>query len=364
LYDKISSLNRQIKIESFKSFKRLLFKTQVLSLDLNVGDTLMNRLTHSYMVKSGSEMIAESIKINGINIDYKYALGNVSLLHDIGQAPFGHSGTTIITEEFKKLGLDESFDDNNNNFVVIKKNGGFNFITDYELASLIKYPTKLYKDQKIKLLPILELSINQDIKHFTQQGLKISNRPFRTVGCEIMDEADRNAYVCNDLTDALIHGFITKKHFKTIMEKNYNSIEIKEWLYSLYAFVKMKDVSLIGFAFNKLFSMLSSNYYLGDNLLLSPKSKELIELREDLYTLEKEMFIKNDKVVKVTDDNCRLLKKYIKYVVDNEHYTSNTYKHNIKHSANEQEKLTHIRNMVGECSDWFIYRECEKLWLK
>lgn len=363
MYDKISSLNRQIKVESFKPFKRLLFKTQVLALDMSFNDTLMNRLTHSYLVKSGSELIAESIKLNGIDVDYKFSLAVVSLLHDVGQAPFGHSGAYTISDVFKDLGLEEGFDDNNNNFVVIKKNGGFNFISDYELASLIKYPNKLYDSQKEKLLPILNLAINQDIEYFSKLGISITSKPTRTVSCEIMDEADRNAYVCNDLTDALVHGFITKKHFKKIIKKNYNSIEIREWLFSVYSAIKMKDKSLIGFAFNKLFTMLSMNYYLGENLKLKPKSNELIELREDLYLLEKDMFIKNDKVVKITDENCKLLKKYIKYVIENEHYTSNTYKYLIKNAKTKNEKLTHIRDMIGECSDWFIFRESKKIGL-
>lgn len=363
MYDKISALNRQLRIESFKPFKRLMFKTQVLSLDLSFNDTMMNRLTHSYLVKTGALMISESLKLNGIDVDYKNALGNVSLLHDIGQAPFGHAGATTISEVFKSYGLKEGFDDNDNNFVVIKKNGGINFITDYEIASLIKYPNSLYESQKENLSQILNLAIKQDILHFERQGLRVSTRPRRTISCEVMDEADRNAYVCNDLTDAIVHGFILRKHFRDIIQKNYNSIEIKEWLVSLCSAIKLKDKTLIGFAFNKLFIMLSMNYYLGDNLLLIPKSKELIELREDLYKIETSMFINNKKVVEITKNNCDLLERYIHYVIKNNHYTSNTYRHLITNAKSAKERLVYIRDMIGECSDWFIYRETKKLGL-
>lgn len=364
MYDKLSSLERQLKIESLKSFQRLMFKTQVVSPDYNRGDTTMNRLTHSYLVKIGSEIIVDSIKINGIFLDYKYAIGNVSLLHDIGQAPFGHDGAYTISNEFKSLGLEEGFTDNNNNFVVINKNGGLNLLTDYEVASLIKYPNELYENQKKELLPILENAINEDIKYFKSIGLYVTNRPKRTIACEVMDESDRNAYVCSDLTDALIHGFIKKKHFKPLLEKNYNSIEIREWLHSLYSSIKLKDKSLIRLSFTKLFEKLSTNYHLGDNLLLVPRSKELIELREDLYEIEKHMFFRSKLVVELNTINCELLKKFIAYVIENEYYTSTTYKKMILNATNEQEKLKFIRDMIGECSDWFVYKECEKLGIK
>lgn len=364
MYDKLSSLKRQLKIESLKSFQRLMFKTQVVSPDYTRDDTTMNRLTHSYTVKIGSELIVASIQINGIFLDYKYAIGNVSLLHDVGQAPFGHDGAYTINDTFKELGVEEGFTDNNNNFVVINKNGGLNLLTDYEVASLIKYPNELYANQKKDLLPLLEAAINEDIKYFKSLGFYVSNRPTRTIACEVMDEADRNAYVCSDLTDALIHGFIKKKHFKPLLEKNYNSIDIREWLHSLYSAIKLKDKSLIRLSFNKLFDILSTNYHIGDNLLLIPKNKELIELREDLYQIEKHMFFKSKHVVALNEINCQLLKKFIYYVIENEYYTSNTYKNLIKNSKSQLEKLTYIRDMVGECSDWFIYKECEKLGIK
>lgn len=364
MYDKLSSLERQVKIESLKSFQRLMFKTQVVSPDYNRDDTTMNRLTHSYLVKIGAEIIVDSIKINGIFLDYKYAIGNTCLLHDIGQAPFGHDGAYTISDVFKEFGLTEGFTDNNNNFVVINKNGGLNLLTDYEVASLIKYPDELYKSQKEELLPILTNAINEDIKYFKSLGLYVTNRPERTIACEVMDESDRNAYVCSDLTDALIHGFIKKKHFKPLLEKNYNSIEIKEWLHSLYSSIKLKDKSLIRLSFTNLFRKLSTNYHLGDNLLLVPRSKELIELREDLYEIEKKMFFKSKNVLELSSINCELLKKFIYYVIENEYYTSNTYKNMILKTTNENERLTLIRDMVGECSDWFVYRECEKLGIK
>src|SRR5574344_1448673 len=187
MYDKLSSLKRQLKIESLKSFQRLMFKTQVVSPDYTRDDTTMNRLTHSYSVKIGAELIADAININGIFVDYKYAIGNVSLLHDVGQAPFGHDGAYCINDVFKTLGLIEGFTDNNNNFVVINKNGGLNLLTDYEVASLIKYPNELYDYQKEELLPILKNSIDEDVKYFKKLGFFISNRPKRTVACEIMD---------------------------------------------------------------------------------------------------------------------------------------------------------------------------------
>src|ERR1700675_250254 len=71
-----------------RAFRRLEYKTQVF---LNgTGDHLRTRLTHSIEVASISRTIARALRLNE-DLAEAIALG-----HDLGHAPFGHTGEEAI----------------------------------------------------------------------------------------------------------------------------------------------------------------------------------------------------------------------------------------------------------------------------
>ncbi|MFL6589485.1 MAG: deoxyguanosinetriphosphate triphosphohydrolase [Chthoniobacterales bacterium] len=73
-----------------RAFRRLEYKTQVF---LNgTGDHLRTRLTHSIEVASISRTIARALALNE---DLAEA---IALAHDLGHAPFGHSGEEMLAE--------------------------------------------------------------------------------------------------------------------------------------------------------------------------------------------------------------------------------------------------------------------------
>src|ERR1700740_490413 len=73
-----------------RAFRRLEYKTQVF---LNgTGDHLRTRLTHSIEVASISRTIARALSLNE---DLAEA---IALAHDLGHAPFGHSGEEVLAE--------------------------------------------------------------------------------------------------------------------------------------------------------------------------------------------------------------------------------------------------------------------------
>src|SRR5438067_13386050 len=73
-----------------RAFRRLEYKTQVF---LNgTGDHLRTRLTHTIEVDSISRTIARAL---GLNEDLAEA---IALAHDLGHAPFGHSGEEMLAE--------------------------------------------------------------------------------------------------------------------------------------------------------------------------------------------------------------------------------------------------------------------------
>jgi dGTPase len=78
------------------AFRRLIGKTQVFVSD--TGDHYRTRLTHSIEVSQIARSVARSL---GLNQDLTEA---VALAHDLGHAPFGHSGGDALDELMKAHG--------------------------------------------------------------------------------------------------------------------------------------------------------------------------------------------------------------------------------------------------------------------
>jgi dGTP triphosphohydrolase len=348
---------KKSEILSNKVFLRLTEKTQVLLPKHGRSETVMNRFSHTLDVENSAKIIANSIQ--RVNVDYQNSISIASLLHDIGHPANGHEGATLLNKTFKDLGLKEGFDDNNNNFIVIEKNQIQ--VEDYDLASILKYPSKLYQSQTPKYENILRNSIDQDIIYFESNGIKINKRPERTIACEIMDEADRNSYICSDLADCYSLGFgDTTEIVKLREENNFYSNEIQDFLVLLINAIKTKNKSSIKREFNKLKNLFNLNYALGDNIELLVKNEELLSLREKLFAIESRIFIHNDKMKASRKVSQKQFKFYIDYVLKNRYYPSKTYKSLIENSNSKEEELRYTRDMLAETTDWFIINFYEK----
>lgn len=348
-------LEKRSGIESNKVVQRLAEKTQVAFPKNGRIETVKNRLTHSYEVGTSALMMAESI---GHNVDYKKSIYNVCLLHDIGHPPFGHEGSKVLNKKFKELGVSEGFSDNNNNFVMIQKNQIL--IDDYDLASIVKYPEKLYPYQKPSLQRILDNSIEEDIQYF-EKSVKIYNRPTRTIACEIMDEADRNSYVCSDLADCYSLKWADAEEMAKLRDSNlFYDYEINEFLTLASSAIEAHNKSLIKKAFNGIKNKFNQNYYLGDDLSLKFKNEELYLLREELFKIEHKSFILSKEILEQREFNLAKLSAYVDYVLANEFYPSSTYKSRIEKQKDEKEKLRLIRDMIAESTDWYVINFSEK----
>src|SRR6184192_3060333 len=92
-----------------RAFRRMEYKTQVF---LNgTGDHLRTRLTHSIEVASISRTISRAL---GLNEDLAEA---IALAHDLGHAPFGHSGEEMLAECMREHG---GFDHNRQSMRVVQ----------------------------------------------------------------------------------------------------------------------------------------------------------------------------------------------------------------------------------------------------
>ena len=158
-----------------RAFRRLEYKTQVF---LNgTGDHLRTRLTHTIEVASISRTIARALRLNE---DLAEA---IALAHDLGHAPFGHSGEEMLAECMRDHG---GFDHNRQSVRVVE---------------LLETP---YPD-----FPGLNLTFE------VREGLRKHERPYKfptpgkeeydcpSLEAQVADLADEITYYSHDLDDAL-----------------------------------------------------------------------------------------------------------------------------------------------------------------
>jgi dGTPase len=156
-----------------RAFRRMEYKTQVF---LNgTGDHLRTRLTHSIEVASISRTIARALRLNE---DLAEA---IALAHDLGHAPFGHSGEEMLAECMRDHG---GFDHNRQSLRVVQ---------------LLETPYPNF--------PGLNLTFE------VREGLRKHENAFKTLDGEtynctsleaqIADLADEITYYSHDLDDAV-----------------------------------------------------------------------------------------------------------------------------------------------------------------
>lgn len=231
------------------AFRRLQDKAQVFSLE--DFDFVRTRLTHSIEVESIAEQLVSKIYFKERMFKDLYKSYDVnllsrcaSLLHDIGNPPFGHYGEAIIRNYFKKLfesnaelstevsaniGESEntcikeiltterlrndftSFDGNAQAFRIVTHLQVFDEkpslnLTYSTLLSIIKYP--FYSDETLEEGKFGFFYSERDVVDWLS-----NNGEFKTgimyLPCMIMESADDISYAISDIEDACKKGLIT-----------------------------------------------------------------------------------------------------------------------------------------------------------
>lgn len=154
-----------------KAFRRLKHKTQVFISP--EGDHFRTRLTHTLEVSQIARTIGRSLELNEDLIEA------MSLGHDLGHTPFGHSGETILNELNSK-----GFKHNEQSLRVV----------DFLSAS----------DKRIGLN--LTYEVRDGILNHSGEGVA------NTLEGKIIKYADRIAYINHDIDDAIRAGIIEEKN--------------------------------------------------------------------------------------------------------------------------------------------------------
>ena len=171
-----------------KAFRRLKHKTQVFLSPK--GDHYRTRLTHTLEVMQVARTIARALKLNE---DLTEA---ISLGHDLGHTPFGHSGENVLN----KLNPN-GFEHNKHSLRVVEflENDGEGLNLTFE--------------------------VKDGILHHKKSG-----KPSTLEG-KIVSYADRIAYMNHDIEDAILGGILTEKDipkyflWKVITEKNKDELK-------------------------------------------------------------------------------------------------------------------------------------------
>ncbi|MDR3401615.1 MAG: deoxyguanosinetriphosphate triphosphohydrolase [Chthoniobacter sp.] len=179
-----------------RAFRRLEYKTQVF---LNgTGDHLRTRLTHTIEVASISRTIARAL---GLNEDLAET---IALAHDLGHAPFGHSGEEVLDE-------------------LMSKHGGFEHnVQSLRIVEIIerKYPN------------FTGLNLSWEVREGLQKHQKFYDPPTPgrhekysspSLEAQIANLADEITYYSHDIDDGLDFQLITPKQLE----------ELEVWRHSL-----------------------------------------------------------------------------------------------------------------------------------
>lgn len=163
------------------SFRKLEFKTQVFPFGEGL-DITRNRLTHSLEVLQIAISIANGL---GVNPDCVMA---ISLAHDIGHPPFGHTGEDTLKE------LIDAFNHNQHSL---------NIVMNLEK----RYPYYNGLNLTIDVLEGLEKH-STDYDKAPQKNSFFPYASFPSLEGQIVDYADTIAYRCHDLEDCLLSNII------------------------------------------------------------------------------------------------------------------------------------------------------------
>lgn len=155
------------KIIHSKAFRRLKHKTQVFVTP--EGDHYRTRLTHTLEVAQIARTIARCLRLNEDLVEA------ISLGHDLGHTPFGHAGENMLNE-ICPYGFDHA-------------------------------------QQSLRVVEVLENGVGLNLTYEVRDGIvnHTSKSIASTPEAQIVQYADRIAYVNHDIDDAIRGGIITGK---------------------------------------------------------------------------------------------------------------------------------------------------------
>ncbi|MFH0764264.1 MAG: deoxyguanosinetriphosphate triphosphohydrolase [Candidatus Omnitrophota bacterium] len=243
------------------AFRRLEYKTQVFVN--HEGDYYRTRLTHTLEVSQIAKSIARAL---GLNEDLVEA---ISLAHDLGHTPFGHSGEDALHELMREH---DGFDHNTQGLRVVD-----------------------FLEQRYPDFPGLNLTYEVRegiIKHSTPFDRPRPAIPFESKGSPLLeiqavDIADEIAYDNHDLDDGITSGLIKEDDLREVRLWSEREREIRK----LYPRIKgeVKKYQIIRSLINCQVTNVINNTEEKLKRLKIKNTSSVIKTPERIVTVSKDM---------------------------------------------------------------------------
>jgi len=287
------------RILSSAAFRRLQKRTQVFALELNAF--IRTRLTHSLEVAQTARYIAktildkldkegESYGLEGIENAFISTAEMTSLLHDIGNPPFGHSAEETINHWIEKNAIPilESFNTTNEDNRVLKEEirsdisnydgnaQAIRVITKLQrlnlsytqILSVLKYTRGAYEPKPSKEEELFYLKKKPGFYYSEKEFIKDVQKALdvqsghRFPITYIMEAADDISYLTADLEDAVEKGILSlddvyklikkecekegEDYLLKIIEEKYNQAKQNDEAYQFNMFFTIVRAKLVG----------------------------------------------------------------------------------------------------------------------
>lgn len=221
-YDIRTPFERDVhRVLHSNGYRRLKNKTQVFFAPHN--DHICTRIEHVTHVASVAETIAKYLKLN------QELVRAIALGHDIGHAPFGHQGETILAEIAEKYNLQKFWHEGNSLHFI----DDIETLADYEGFHNCLNLTYAVRDGIVChcgevddriLKPRDEIIDLSSIKKAGKQNA------YTYEGC-IVKISDKIGYIGRDIEDALTYKILSENQItelEDIIRQTYPDIKIKE----------------------------------------------------------------------------------------------------------------------------------------
>ncbi len=166
-----------------KAFKDLQYKTQVFLI--SEGDFYRTRLTHTLEVAQHARTLARALRLN------EDLCEAIAYAHDLGHAPFGHTGETTINE-------------------LMKKDGGFEHnLQSLRIVDLLEKRYSAYDGLNLCFETREGIARHSTVYDHPIASEEFREHPSPTLEAQIVNIADPLAYCAHDLEDALTAGYLS-----------------------------------------------------------------------------------------------------------------------------------------------------------
>lgn len=246
-----------------QSFRRLRNKTQVFFNPTN--DHICSRIEHVIYVNYISSIIAGALNLN-TDLVQAIAMG-----HDVGHAPFGHSGERILSKCMKSVDENLFFEHEQQSLRVLDvleehTAGRFGLNLSFEVRDgIVSHCGETYDERSLK--PFREKTEEQ----LTGKGKGDRTAPCTLEGC-VVRFADKVAYIGRDVEDAFRAGLISqqnhpKQFYEGLGDSNSQIINslVRDIIHSS---VNKDEISMSEKTFKEMESVLNSNL---TNIYKAPK---------------------------------------------------------------------------------------------